>query len=65
MYYGKSIGESISKYLWLHQRDYTTCDPVALYGASSMQLTNVQMIFGDPTMTCFSPEWIEPVPVTI
>jgi hypothetical protein len=60
---GKSVGESISAYIWLHQRDYTTMDPTTIYGSSSMQVSNEQMIFGDPTMTVYSPEWTEPVPV--
>jgi hypothetical protein len=61
---GLSIGEAFSKYVWLHQRDYTTQDPTTLYGSSSMQVTNVQMIFGDPTMTVYSPEWVEPIPIS-
>ena len=60
---GKSIGEALSTYWWLHQRDYTTLDPTTLYGSSAMQVTNMQVIFGDPTMTVYSPEWTEPVPV--
>ena len=60
---GESIGESFSKYMWLHQRDYTTLDPTTLYGASSLQVTNVQVIFGDPTITVYHPGWIEPTPV--
>jgi hypothetical protein len=60
---GLGIGESISNYLWLHQRDYTTQDPTSIYGHSSMIVYNVQVVFGDPTITCYSPEWIEPVPI--
>ena len=36
---------------------------MALYGSSTMQVTNVQVIFGDPTLTVYSPEWTEPIPV--
>jgi hypothetical protein len=61
---GLGIGESLSNVLWLHQRDYTTGDPTTIYGISSLKLANEQMIFGDPTMTVYSPDWIEPVPVT-
>jgi len=61
---GDNFGESFSRYVWLHQRDYTTKDPTAMYGSSSMAVTNMQVIFGDPTMVCYSPEWIEPVPVS-
>ena len=60
---GLSVGQAFSKYAWLHQRDFTTKDPVSLYGPSSMEVTNVQVIYGDPTMTCYSPEWTEPIPV--
>jgi len=60
---GMSAGEAFSNYVWLHQRDYTTGDPTAMYGGSSMQVTNQQLFFGDPTMTCYSPEWTEPTPV--
>jgi hypothetical protein len=66
---GSSIGQALSKYVWLHQRDFTAKqdDPAkyeaSLYGSSSMQTTNVQCIYGDPTLTVCSPEWIEPVPI--
>jgi hypothetical protein len=60
---GINIGEAFSSYVWLHQRDYTTGDPTAMYGPSSNQVTNVQMIFGDPTFIVYSPEWTEPIPV--
>ena len=60
---GKGIGEAFSKHVWIHQRDYTTGDPTSIYGTSSMQVSNEQMIFGDPTMTVYSPEWINPVPI--
>jgi len=60
---GKSIGDAFSDEVWLHQRDFTTDDPTAMYGSSSMQVTNIQMIFGDPTMTVYSPDWSEPTPV--
>jgi hypothetical protein len=63
---GKNIGESHSKYLWRFDRDFTTGDPRAMYGSSTNfqgGLPNVQVIYGDPTMTCFTPEWVEPVPI--
>lgn len=66
---GSSIGQAFSKYLWLHQRDFTakfvddSIYQMSLYGSSTMQVTNVQVIFGDPTLTVYSPEWIEPVPI--
>ncbi len=64
MVYGSSIGEAFSKYLWLHQRDYTTMDPTTIYGTSSLQVSNEQMIYGDPTITVYSPEWTEPIPIS-
>jgi hypothetical protein len=72
---GENIGEAHSKYLWLHDRDFTTCDPTTLYGPSSMDLgdsygdgeglANEWVIFGDPTMICYSPDWVEPVPIEV
>jgi hypothetical protein len=61
---GASIGEAVSEYIWLMQRDYTTKDPTAMYGGSSLAVTNMQVIFGDPTMTLYSPEWTEPIPIS-
>jgi hypothetical protein len=62
---GLSIGESLSKNIWLLQRDYTTGDPTAMYGVSSQGRTNVHVIYGDPTLKIYSPNWIEPVPVEV
>ena len=61
---GDGAGEAFSRYVWLHQRDYTTLDPTALYGSSSKAVTNMQVIFADPTMTVYSPDWTEPTPVS-
>ena len=60
---GYSVGEAFSKYLWLFERDFTTKDPAAMYGSSSLAGDGYQVFFGDPTMTCYSPEWTEPEPV--
>jgi hypothetical protein len=60
---GKNVGEAFSAEVWLHQRDFTTDDPTAMYGSSSLTVTNIQMIFGDPTMTVYSPDWTEPTPI--
>lgn len=66
---GKSVGESQSEYTWLFNRDFTTLDPTTLYGRSSMfqldqgGLTNVKVLYGDPTLTCYAPDWIEPTPI--
>ena len=68
---GEGIGESQSKYTWIFNRDFTTLDPTTLYGRSTLfqlsegGLTNVKVLFGDPTMTCYSPDWVEPIPVDI
>ena len=61
--HGRPIGEAVTDYVWLHQRDYTTGDDVPMYGTSSMSVTNMQVIFADPTMIIYSPEWIEPEPI--
>ena len=51
------------------ERYFTTMDPTTIYGRSTMfqlaqgGLTNVKVLFGDPTMTCYAPDWIEPTPV--
>jgi len=65
---GDSIGVALSRYWWLHQRDYTAKPgsverEQSIYGSSSMQVTNMQVIFADPTMTCYSPDWTEPTPI--
>ncbi len=63
---GESVGKAQSKYLWIFNRDFTTCDPTTLYGPSTMfqgGLSNVEALYGDPTMTCYAPDWIEPEPV--
>jgi len=63
---GKNFGESHSKYLWIFDRDFTTGDDTTMYGRSTFfqgGLTNVHALYGDPTMTCYSPNWIEPIPV--
>ncbi len=65
MLHGESIGEAYSKEVWLHYRDFTTLDPVAMYGPSTKQITTVHCIYGDPTLVIFSPEWTEPVPIDV
>jgi hypothetical protein len=66
---GSSIGQAFSKYVWMSERDFTAKNvdmakyDIALYGSSTMQAAGLQVIYGDPTLTVFSPEWTEPVPV--
>jgi hypothetical protein len=62
---GLSVSQAYAKYLWLHDRDYTTMDPTSIYGPSSTYpLTSLQCIYGDPTITAYSPEWTEPEPIS-
>ncbi|RLF29479.1 MAG: hypothetical protein DRN05_01570, partial [Thermoplasmata archaeon] len=60
---GIPVGPAYSKQVWLHYRDFTTGDPTSMYGSSSMQVTTVQCIYGDPNLIIYSPEWESPVPV--
>jgi hypothetical protein len=63
---GESFGESASRYEWIFNRDFTTLDPTTLYGRSTLfqgGLTNVKVLYGDPTMTIYAPDWIEPIPI--
>jgi hypothetical protein len=60
---GKSIGEAYADLVWLFQRDFTTGDDMAMYGVSSLQLTTVHCIYGDPTIIMYSPEWTCPTPI--
>jgi hypothetical protein len=70
MIQGQAIGPAYSTQVWLHIRDYTTMDPTALYGRSSLYggaesggVTTRQVIYGDPNLIIYSPEWTAPVPV--
>ena len=68
---GDSFGASESRYLWMFNRDFTTMDPSTLYGRSSLfqitsgGLTNVKAMYGDPTLTLYAPDWIEPTPLGV
>jgi hypothetical protein len=65
---GDSFGEAHSRYIWMFDRDFTTGDPTTMYGASSLfqgGLSNVQAMYGDPTMTLYSPLWTEPTPTMV
>jgi len=70
MIQGQAIGPAYSTQVWLHFRDYTTMDPTSLYGSSSLYggaegggVTTRQVIYGDPNLIIYSPEWTAPVPV--
>jgi hypothetical protein len=63
---GKPLGESWAKYQWLFDRDYTTNDPTTLYGRSTWfqgGLTNEKVLYGDPAIQIYAPDWIEPTPI--
>jgi hypothetical protein len=63
---GESVGSSMAKYQWIFDRDYTTNDPTTLYGRSTWfqgGLTNEKVIYGDPAIQIYSPDWIEPTPI--
>jgi hypothetical protein len=60
---GENVGQAYSKEVWLHYRDFTTLDPVSMYGPSTEDVTTLQCIYGDPTLVVFSPEWSSPVPI--
>ncbi|MBU0497462.1 MAG: PPC domain-containing protein [Candidatus Thermoplasmatota archaeon] len=60
---GWAIGPAYSTQVWLHFRDFTTSDPTSMYGSSSMQVTTVQCIYGDPALVVYSPEWSSPEPI--
>lgn len=67
---GQAIGPAFSTQVWLHYRDYTTSDPTAMYGPSTLYggaagggVTTRQVIYGDPNLIIYSPEWTAPVPI--
>jgi len=63
MVYGEPVGQAYSKDVWLHYRDFTTLNADSMYGTSTMQISTIQVIYGDPSLVLFSPEWSSPVPV--
>jgi len=60
---GVSIGVAFSHQVWLHYRDFTTGDPTSMYGPASMQVDSIQVIYGDPSLVIYSPEWASPLPI--
>jgi hypothetical protein len=61
--YGMAIGPAFAKSVWLHYRDFTTSDPTSMYGPSSMLVESIQVIYGDPSLIMYSPEWTSPAPI--
>ncbi len=60
---GVSIGLAYSNEVWRHLRDFTTKDPTSMYGSSSLTVTTVQCLYGDPDLIVYSPEWTSPEPI--
>jgi hypothetical protein len=61
---GESVGVAWSKQVWLHYRDFTTGDNTSMYGPSSMYpINSIQVIYGDPSLIIYSPEWQAPTPI--
>jgi hypothetical protein len=64
---GVSIGVAFSHQVWLHYRDFTTGDNTSMYGPSTLYpgspISSIQVIYGDPALIIYSPEWTSPVPV--
>jgi hypothetical protein len=63
---GLTIGEAFSQNNWIVNRDYTTLDPTTIYGVGTFfaeGIHSVNVIFGDPTIQCYNPTWIEPIPI--
>ena len=61
---GEPIGLAYSKYIWLHYRDFTTSDPISMYGPSTLRdIATIHCIYGDPNLIIYSPEWTSPIPI--
>jgi hypothetical protein len=60
---GESIGVAWSHQVWIHYRDFTTGDNTSMYGPASMQVYSIEVIYGDPALIVYSPEWTSPVPI--
>lgn len=62
--YGEPVGVAWSKQVWLHYRDFTTGDNTSMYGPASMYpISSIQVIYGDPSLVIYSPEWQAPTPI--
>ena len=69
---GEPVGQAYSKYIWLHQRDFTLSEShehfeESMYGPSSLYggegITTIPVIYGDPELIIYSPEWSSPTAV--
>jgi hypothetical protein len=59
---GDRIGPALSNYIWVYTRDYTTENSTRMYNESLMYNTFHSVIYGDPDLLIYSPEWKIPVP---
>jgi hypothetical protein len=60
---GEPIGVAWSHQVWIHYRDFTTGDNTSMYGPASMQVSSIEVIYGDPALIIYSPEWTSPIPI--
>jgi hypothetical protein len=60
---GEPIGVAWSHQVWIHYRDFTTGEHSSMYGFSTSQVDSIQVIYGDPALIVYSPEWTSPVPI--
>jgi len=61
---GVPIGIAFAQQVWLHYRDFTTSDNASMYGPSSLYpVASIQVIYGDPALVVYSPDWTSPVPI--
>jgi len=61
---GLPIGDAISIDLWKFDRDFTTMDPISIYGSLSMSMESLTVLYGDPMFYVYSPaHWTEPTPI--
>ncbi|MCK4902683.1 MAG: PKD domain-containing protein, partial [Thermoplasmatales archaeon] len=70
--HGEPVGEAYSKYIWLHQRDFTISEShehfeESMYGPSSLYggdgITTIPVMYGDPELILYSPEWSSPTAI--
>ncbi|MCD6171052.1 MAG: hypothetical protein J7J36_01340, partial [Thermoplasmata archaeon] len=64
MKYGYSIGDTAAKEKWKFERDFTTMDPTSIYGSCSMTMESLLTLYGDPSLTIYSPaHWSMPIAI--
>jgi len=61
---GMPVGDAVSIDLWKFDRDFTTMDPISLYGSCTMTMLSMTVLYGDPMLVVYSPaHWTEPEPI--